>query len=388
VSASRTVFISAGEQSGDLHGGRLARELTRQDPSIRLFGIGGSDMAAAGVTLVADIDRLAVLGAVEVLRRLPHILRVRRRVRRYLLREAVDLVILIDYPGFNLDLARFAHRRGMAVVYYVAPQVWVWHESRSKRLRDDTDLVCSVLPFEADFLAERGVNVEFVGHPLLDELPVPAGRVMESTGRTGASGQGSGRHRAECPTDQVLGVFPASRRQELDQLLPTFVSALRQLSEAYPDLEILVARPPDIDTEEYGDVRPARIEPVETVLRRATVALTKSGTINLQLALRRIPMVVGYRASPITVGIARRVARVDRVSLVNLIAGRMVVPEHLQEDFTAPKLLEAVAPLLDPSSPVRRRMVEDLDAVSARLGDPGCSERVAARCLELLEHRA
>lgn len=334
-------------------------------------------MAAAGVSLVADIDRMAALGIFESIRRLPHILAVRRRVRRLLIDDAVDLLVLIDYPGFNLDLARFAHRHGISVLYYVAPQVWVWHESRSKRLRDYTDRVCVVLPFEAEFLAERGVAVEFVGHPVLDELPV------------GANPDGTeeivpkGSH----PPDQVLGVFPGSRRQELEYLLPTFLEAARALAAARPGLEVLVARPPDLPESEYGDVRPAMLRPPDEVLDRATAALTKSGTVNLQLALRGIPMIVGYRINPLTLRIVRLVTKVNRVSLINLIADRLVVPEYLQADFTARNLIAAASPLLDPESPERDEMLSELEAVCARLGSPGCAGRVAASCLELLETR-
>lgn len=334
-------------------------------------------MREAGVSLVADIDRMAALGIFESVRRLPGILSVRRQVRRLLVDHAVDLVVLIDYPGFNLDLARFAHRRGIAVLYYVAPQVWVWHESRSKRLRDHTDRVCVILPFEADFLAERGVTVEFVGHPLLDDTPVRA----EHEEPNETSGAGSP------VSKQVLGIFPGSRRQELDYLLATFLEAGRRLSAAHPDLEVLIARPPDLDERQYGDLDPAVLRPVDEVLERATVALTKSGTINLQLALRGIPMIVGYRISPLTLRIVRLVTRVNRLSLVNLIANRQVVPEILQDAFTAENLVEAVAPLLEPDSEERRTMLEGLDAVCAQLGTPGSAGRVAGRCLELLAGR-
>jgi len=363
VSASRTVFISAGEQSGDLHGAALARELIRRRSSLRLLGIGGSGMAEAGVSLVADIDRMAALGIFESIRRLPGILAVRRRVRRLLTEEAVDLLVLIDYPGFNLDLARFAHRRGIRVLYYVAPQVWVWHESRSQRLRDHTDRVCVILPFEADFLAERGVTVEFVGHPLLDEVP----------------------QRTEPGARMVLGVFPGSRHQELDYLLPTFLEAVRALATTHPDLEILVARPPDLPESAYGDVRPASLRPANEVLDRATVALTKSGTVNLQLALRGVPMVVGYRINPITLRVVRLVTKVNHLSLVNLIADRLVVPEVLQEEFTARNLIDAVTPLMDPESRERADMLAGLEAVCTQLGTPGSAGRVADRCLELME---
>lgn len=380
MSASRTVFISAGEQSGDLHGADLARQLTRRDPSVDILGIGGSGMAEAGVSLVADIGDITALGIIEVVRRLPGILSVRRRVRRCLVDEAVDLLVLIDNPGFNLDLARFAHRRGISVLYYIAPQVWVWHESRSKRLRDHTDRVCVVLPFEEEFLKERGVNAEFVGHPVLDHLPAERlpGRNAGDDVAAGQTGGAPGR------AGQVLGVFPGSRRQELRSLLPVFLEAARCLVREHPNLEVLVARPPDLAESEYGDIAPAALRPPAEVLERATVALTKSGTVNLQLALGGIPMIVGYRINPITLRLVRLVVREDRVSLINIIADRLVVPEYLQEEFTAPNLVAAIIPLLDPNSRERREMLTDLEAVCTQLGTPGCADRVASRCLELL----
>ncbi len=368
MSGSPTVFIAAGEQSGDLHGAQLARELKRLDPAIRLLGIGGSEMAAAGVACIADIDDTAVVGVVEVARHFPAILEVRRRARRIIADEGTDLFVPIDNPGLNLDLARFAHRRGVPVLYFIAPQVWAWHASRVARLRRDVDRVCVVLPFEADFLSAHGVAAEFVGHPLLD--------------RVADTADPSAPEHTERP---VLGLFPGSRRQELARMLGTFLDASQRLrQQGRPALDVLIGKPPDLPDSLYGRAPAAAVRPVDEVLNRATVAIAKSGTITLQLALRRVPMVVGYRTHPLTWAIGRRLVRLDHLCLVNLIAGRTVVPECLQAELSAERLADAVAPLIDADSPTRARVVAGLAEVRGRLGEPGSAGRVARRCFELL----
>lgn len=363
---SRTVFLAAGEQSGDLHGAELARELQGRIPGLRLYGLGGSRMAAEGVELLADLDRLAVLGFAEVVRHLPDLAALRREVRRFLVERHVDLLVPIDYPGFNLPLARFARRRRIPVLYYIAPQIWAWHESRARRLSEDADLVCVVLPFEEELLQRWGVRTRFVGHPLLDreESAAPAVRAL-----------------GERP---VLGIFPGSRRQEVQRLLPPFLDAGRLLAREIPDLDIQVARARDLSPSEYAELEGIRLVEAEEASRSVTAAITKSGTITLQLALAGVPMVVGYRVSPVTYAIARKVVRVEHIALVNLVAGREVVPELVQGEVTPTAIAAATRALLDRDSRARRSQIEGLRGVKARLGGPGAAARVADECVRLL----
>jgi lipid-A-disaccharide synthase len=323
-------------------------------------------MAAEGVELLADLDRLAVLGFAEVLRHLPDLARLRREVRRFLVERDVDLLVPIDYPGFNLPLARFAHRRGIRVLYYIAPQVWAWHESRARKLGEDTDLVCVVLPFEEERLQRWNVRTRFVGHPLLDR--------EESASQPGQA-------LGEIP---ILGIFPGSRRQEVQRLLSPFLEAGRLLAREIPNLDIQVARARDLSPSVYVGLDGIRLVEAVEASRSATAAITKSGTITLQLALEGVPMVVGYRVSPVTYAVARRVVRVDHISLVNLVAGREVVPEFVQGEATPGALAAATASLLDRDSPARREQIAGLLEVRARLGKPGAAARVAEACVRLL----
>ena len=320
-------------------------------------------MAAEGVELLADLDRLAVLGFSEVVRHLPDLLRLRREVRKFLVDRGIDLLVPIDYPGFNLPLARYARVREVPVLYYIAPQVWAWHESRARKLAEDADLVCVVLPFEAELLERWGVRTRFVGHPLLDRTP--AGSARPGTSR------------------KALGLFPGSRLQEIERLLPVFLAAGEAVRKHHPELELLVAKSSDLPVEAYTEIWEAELVDTETALRDSVAAITKSGTITLQLALAGIPMVVGYRVSPITYAIARRLVSVDHIALVNLVAGRRVVPELIQHDASPARLAKEAAPLTVDTKARSAQQVA-LRQVSASLGEPGAAGRVADECLRLL----
>jgi lipid-A-disaccharide synthase len=326
-------------------------------------------MAGEGVELLADLDLLAVMGVAEVLSSLPRLLALRRRVRRFLVREDVDLFLPIDYPGFNVPVAGWAHRRGIPVLYYIAPQVWAWRPGRTRHLAEATDLVCTVLPFERDFLERYGVRARFVGHPLLDARP-PA----PSTPRE--------------PGAPVLGLFPGSRVQEVERMLPLFLEAAAALREAMPGLRVLVARAHDLPDATFAPAGAGDVLPAGDVLGRATAALTKSGTITLQLALADVPMVVAHRVNPLTYAIARRLVTVEHVALVNLVVGERLVPELVQDEAEPERLARSLRPLLDPGDPARARMLDGLARVRARLGEPGGSARVAEAALELLAERA
>ncbi|MEX2571401.1 MAG: lipid-A-disaccharide synthase [Gemmatimonadota bacterium] len=367
------IFISAGEPSGDLHGAALARALRDRLPASRLIGLGGPRMAAEGVELLADLKDLAVMGFAEVLSRLPYFLRLRKKVFDTLEAERVDLVIPIDYPGFNLRLARRARGMGVAVLYYIAPQVWAWHASRARDLARDTDRVAVILPFEEDFLRESGAAVEFVGHPLLDQ-----------DGAAGPLGQLGDEFDPDRPT---LALFPGSRFQEVQRHLGVFSATADILRRRAPELQVLIGAPSDIPDDAYAG-SPYRVtRSSAALLRQATAALVKSGTTTLEAALAETPFVVAYRMNPLTFQLARRMVRVPHIALANLVAGRRVVPEFVQGAATPEALAGALAPLLDRDSAQRAAMITELREVRSALRGGGAGERVAAMAAELLETR-
>ncbi len=382
----RTVFLSAGESSGDLHGAALARALLRRDPELRLVGLGGRRMEEAGVRRLAGLEQLAVMGFAEVVRRLPFFFRLRRRVWRFLEEQPPDLVVPIDYPGFNLPLAEQASARGIRVLYYIAPQVWAWREGRARRLARACELVCVILPFEEELLKRYGARARFVGHPLLDANEETSDGSGQGSGEPeGASGSGDevpgGTQRTLPP---VLGLFPGSRAQEVARILPPFLDAADRIRNRLPHVRVRVARAPEVEEALYRRVPTEELLPVDQVLRQADAALTKSGTVTLQLALAGVPMVVAYRMNPITFRIARRLVGVKHIALANLVAGRRVVPELVQDEMTPEALSTQALPLLEEGNPEREAVRRGLTEVRERLGEPGCAERVAEHALELM----
>lgn len=359
------VFIAAGEPSGDLHGAGLARALRARIPGVRLIGLGGARMAAEGVRLLATVDDLAVMGFVEVASRLPYFLRLRRNVFETLVREGVDLVIPIDYPGFNLRMARFAKKRGIPVLYYIAPQVWAWHASRARDLARDTDEVAVILPFEEEFLRGAGARARFVGHPLLD-LGEPELSRDHALRRWGAE-----------PERPVLALFPGSRPQEVRRHLELFNAAAADVVRRRPEVQPIIGASRDLDPAVFsGSPWPLADDP-RALLHHATAAIVKSGTTTLEAALAGTPFVVAYRMNPLSYQLARRLVEVPHIALANLVAGERLAPELVQDAATPEALSAAVLPLLDAQSSERRRMVDGLSRVRESLGGPGAAARVA-----------
>ncbi len=367
------VLLLAGEASGDTYGGALAEELRRRRPDLRLLGTGGAAMRDAGVELLADLDRLAVMGFTEVLGRLGFFRRLERRIDGLLADGGIRLVVPIDYPGLNLRVARRARRRGVAVLYYVSPKVWAWRRRRVRALARDTNAVACILPFESEYLGGYGVRASFVGHPLLDrEDSVEDDGTFRSRWRLEA-----GR--------PILALLPGSRRQEIAHHLECFVGAARRVQSERSEILPVVGRTRALPEELFFRCPFPVVRDVRGLLRHARAALLKSGTVTLEAALEGTPGVVAYRTGALTWAVASRLLRVEHVALPNLLLAERVYPELLQREATPERLAGALLPLVDLEDAVRGRQIAGLARVRERLGAPGVAARVADLAVGLLE---
>jgi lipid-A-disaccharide synthase len=367
----REILFVAGEASGDLHAAGVARALTARGTPFRLTGIGGDEMRAAGVELIEHAERLAVMGFVEVLKHIPLHYRLARDLERRIGSGDVALVVLIDYPGFNMKIAAAARAAGVPVLYYITPQVWAWGAKRLRELARTITKAAVILPFEEALLREHGIDATFVGHPLLDRARALPGRAEAR--RTLGVGD----------SDRVLALFPGSRAQEIARHLDPFVETARALQRRDPALKVVVSAAPHVEIAPercpYPLVRSASF----SVLRAADAAMCKSGTTTLEAAVAGCPMVVAYRTSAITYAAAKRLVRIPHIGLVNVVADREVAPEFVQDALVPERVADVLAELLDVTSARRARMIAELDRVRALLGEAGAAERVASMAIEL-----
>jgi lipid-A-disaccharide synthase len=361
------LLVSCGEPSGDLYAADLVRHLrarTAAPPDV--FGLGGDRLAAEGARLLAHVRDLAVVGLWEVVSHLPRFRRIFRDLLAEVDRDRPDLAVLVDYPDFNLRLARALHARRVPVVYYVSPQVWAWRPRRLRAIRDHVAHMIVIFPFEAKLYEEAGVPVTFVGHPLVD-LVSP---VRDRRGFLARNGLDPGR--------PVIALLPGSRRKEIAHNLPALAGAVRLLAERRPDLQFLAAVAPSIDPRTLREALPSNVALVEhrthAVLSVANVAVVASGTATVEAALLGTPMVVVYRLSALTYHLGRRFVKVPHVAMANLIAEKGIVPELIQDAFTPERVADAVLPLLGPAGDAMREALVD---VRSRLGAPGASGRAA-----------
>lgn len=370
-----TYYFIAGERSGDLHGANLIRAIRQHDKRAECRAYGGEQMQAAGAVLVRHYRGMAFMGFVEVVKNLGTIRRILRECQADLLAHRPDVLILIDYAGFNLRMARFAQQHGIRVFYYISPKVWAWNPRRALKIKANVDRLFTILPFETAFFARYDYRVEYVGNPLLDALadfrPDPAFR-----------------EKARLDRRKIVALLPGSRRQEIRAMLPVMLAATRQ----FPDYQFVVGTVSNLPAElydtlmaDYPDVR--RVDDrAYDLLHIATAALVTSGTATLETALLNVPQVVCYRANWFFYQLGKRVLAVPFISLVNLIAGREVVRE-LIVDFTSENTVAELRAIL-PGGGRRAGQLAGYAEVQKKIGPPGASERAGRRMVELIRQMA
>jgi len=369
-------MIVAGEASGDLHGAHLVAAMKKLVPDLSLCGMGGTELRRQGVDILYDAAAMAVVGLVEVIAHLKDIRAARNILVNELRHNPPNLLILIDYPDFNLLLAQKARQFGIPVFYYISPQVWAWRSGRVKKIGSIIDRMAVILPFEKEFYGKRGVAVDYVGHPLLDSV------------RRSMSRSDFCRLHQIRPDTVLLGLLPGSRKKEIRAMLPVFLESARRLQESHGNLTILLPLAPTLTREdllECGLDRPGLAVKVIAENRYdlmgcCDLALAASGTVTLELAILDVPMVVAYKVSPLTWLVGNLLVKVDFASLVNLIAGRQVVSELLQQEAEPGKILAALQDIW-PGSVRREEMLQGLAEVREKLGSGGASERAARLAL-------
>ncbi|MEA1990682.1 MAG: lipid-A-disaccharide synthase [Thermodesulfobacteriota bacterium] len=377
------VFVIAGEASGDLHGSNLIHALKSRLPQARFVGIGGPKMEEAGLELLFPSSDLAVVGVVEVIGHIRPILKAFGRTTAWLRKERPDLLILIDYPEFNLLVAGRAKKLGIPIFYYISPQVWAWRQGRVKKLRRLVDRMAVILPFEKAFFKSRGMEVTFVGHPLLDVVKAEVSKT-EFCKKAGLN-----------PEKPIVGLVPGSRKSEISRLFPVMAGAAERIFQDRQDVQFVVPLAPSLDPgilEPFNhQITKSPNHPIVRVVKGQTydaiaasdLILAASGTVTLEAAILGTPMVVTYKVSPITCFLGKCLIRVPFASLVNLVAGRLVVIEIIQRDVTPERLSQEALSLLRGHAG-RENMIKDLKEVKNALGGSGAAERAADLAMELI----
>ncbi len=377
--AAALIMISAGEASGDHHAAAVVRALRERRPEVRLIGLAGREMRAAGVASLYEAEKLAVVGLTEVVARLPVILSAMTAARRAIRQRRPDLLILVDYQDFNLRLARYARRFGVKTLFYIGPTVWAWRRGRVYALRDCVDHMAVILPFEENFYRRYRLPATFVGHPLLE----PHGSAVDFSAGPPPP------ERFAAPV--TVGLLPGSRNSELRRLLPPLLETACRMAEEAPDLRFLLSRADSVDRGLFAEIlerhpAPANTEIVDGVApaaARCGFAIVASGTASLEIALAGVPFMVVYKVSRLSYTIGRAMIRAPFICMANLIAGKELAPEFIQGDIR-PEILAAEA-----LGRIRRpdfllSVSRELAALSRRLGSSGAAERVAAAACSLL----
>ena len=374
------ILISAGEASGDIHAAAITAAIKRIDDATEVFGMGGDELRAAGGEVLFDIKDHGVMGFVEVIKKLPDLFKLRSDFAKVMDERKPDCLVVVDYPGFNMKLAKLAHDKGIPVVSYIAPSAWAWNKGRAKNVAKIVDKVACIFPFEYDVYKEAGAPVEFVGHPLLD-IVHPSMERAEAEAWAGKK-----------PDRPLVLLMPGSRLMEIEKMLPNLLEGAKLLQKQMPEVQFAMPRAGTIPLELLqGKIAASGLDIKITeghnydLFSIADLALATSGTVTLEAALFGLPSVIVYRTSALNAFIARRVINIPNIGLPNIVAGRQILPELLQEDFTPAKVAATAAELL---APERRPQLEaNLAYMKARLGEPGAVNRVAQLILKIAEEK-
>ncbi len=368
----KSILMVAGEASGDMHAARVIKALLQKDRKLKIFGMGGPQMAQAGMEVREDLTKKAIMGFAEVVKHLPLSLRRMKDAKRWLREERPTLLFLIDYPGFNLRLAEQAYQEGIPVVYYIAPKVWAWNEGRVKAMKKIIRKLLIVFPFEAGFFRRHGIKAIYVGNPLLEEMDLKAVHRKEILGEYGI----------KFSRFPVVCAMPGSRKDEIRKIWPLFLKASRILRKSCPDAAFIVPKPSQLEASDFTGLTPDDpfffVEGPAYDLRKACdVAWVKSGTSTLETALLKTPMVVVYKVAAMTGFLAKRLLRIKNVSLVNILAGGSVVTELLQERAKPKRLVEETNRLLEKGT--RERQIRAFEKIRKSIAQPPQASQNAAR---------
>lgn len=370
-------YIIAGEASGDLHASNLVAEIKKKDKRAEFRGCGGDKMKAQGVDLLKHYRTMAYMGFVEVAVNLRKVLRNIAQTKKDILEYQPDAIILVDYPGFNFRIAKFAHENGFKVFYYISPQVWAWKRRRVRKIKASVDKMVAILPFEEEFYKHYGVDVTYVGHPLLDELAKLGTPNRSIFLRRNSLGE----------KREIIALLPGSRKQEVKRMLPVMLKMVPR----FPDYQFVVAGVSSLDKDLYkGIMGNSDVFYIENqtyeLLQNSSAALVTSGTATLETALLTVPEVVCYKATGFSYRLAKAMIKVKFISLVNLVMDKEVVKELIQGDLNEENLAAELELLLH-NSKRQRRLLEDYDELRDRLGNAGASEKAATAICDALRKR-
>ena len=378
MSASKNkLMIITGEISGDLIGASLLRELKSLKPDLKITGIGGDKMKSAGMELIYHTDQMAFLGFVEVVKHLPLIRKAQKKLIDVIRKEEISCVVLIDYPGFNLSIAKKLKPLGVKIIYYVSPQLWAWAEGRVKKIRKLVDKMLVVFPFEVDFYKKENVNVEYVGHPLLERI-----NQYKFLSRDEFFSKFSLDKEKE-----ILLVMPGSRKQEVKKIFPGVIKAAHRLAADF-NLQVVVSRSKNID-EKYFQ-QDSGLEKFITIedhnyelMKYSHFGIIKSGTSTLEAGFFTLPMIVVYKTSPLTYLIGKQLVKLDRIGMVNILLDEMVVPELIQSEANLVNIFDKASKILSDKQ-VYENIKLKLRKVKEKLGSDGASKKAARSILEIL----